>query len=1010
MQKDPLLVQLDWFFTTAGWTIKYPNSVVNPLARPVSDHIPCVVSISSKIPKASVFRFENYWIRQPGFYDVVENVWATQISGNSAKTLTAKLKILRKALKKWNGNISNMDSMLASCDRTIAMMDEYEDSRPLHITEWNFRLIIKARFLHLTNCKRDLWKNRCTIRWARLGDENTAFFHSMATVRYRQNNIAKFIMSDGREVSEHEEKAAILWGAYKERLGQVSTICFPESLENLIVPVQGLQGLSAPFSTTEIDDIIKHLPTDKAPGPDGFNGMFIKKCWHIIKYDFYNLCKDFQQGNIDLTSINDSLITLIPKKSSPETPNDYRPISLLNSSIKLITKLLANRLQEVILKGVHRNQYGFLKTRNIQDCLGWAFEYLHQCKQSGKRIVVLKIDFQKAFDMMEHAAILKILKLKGYDDIWLQWISNIMSTGTSSILLNGVPGKNFSCKRGVRQGDPLSPLLFVETADLLQTMINFHFHQDSLVAPLPIPNHDFPIIQYADDTLVVMEACPNQLFLMKTIINDFAAATGLEVNYAKSSLVSINCSDDETAQLAAILGCQVGQMPFTYLGLPLGTTRPTIQDLSPLVDSIERRLNAVSRFLSYAGRLTYIDSVLSALPTFYMCSIKLQKTLIKTIDRGRRHCLWAKTDDNMNVTCNSLVAWDKVCRPKAVGGLGVINLQLQNDALLLKHLHKFMNRAAVPWVELVWHCYYQNKVPQASIRVGSFWWKDISSLFWQYRGVTQCSPGNGSSTLMWKDKWTDQGILASDFERLFSFALDPDISLQTALHTAHLPSLFFLPLSEQAYDEMQQLSLTLHELNQDQQAREGFDRWIYQTNSEKYTPASYYKQMFQGLQQHGIYTKLWKCKSLPKHKVFTWLMINDRLNTRDLMIRKHWQLNSSSDCVLCNHQELEDRDHLFLECPFAQRCWSFLKVNWIQRGSLLDSLLATRAGHTGPCFLEVAISAIWNLWKCRNDFIFEQLVPSFRKWKALFLRDINLIYYRLKSPKKQALITWIGSI
>lgn len=125
--------------------------------------------------------------------------------------------------------------------------------------------------------------------------------------------------------------------------------------------------------------MIKCLPTDKAPGPDGFNGMFIKKCWPKIKEDFYRLRQDFYDGTIDLEPINSSYTTLVPKNNNPEGINDYRSISFLNCSIKLITKLLANRLQLVILQLLHANQYGFIKTSTIQDCLVWSFEYIHQC-------------------------------------------------------------------------------------------------------------------------------------------------------------------------------------------------------------------------------------------------------------------------------------------------------------------------------------------------------------------------------------------------------------------------------------------------------------------------------------------------------------------------------------------------------------------------------------------------------------------------------------------------------
>lgn len=142
---------------------------------------------------------------------------------------------------------------------------------------------------------------------------------------------------------------------------------------------------------------------------------------------------DFYNHQTDLKSINYSFISLVPKKDNPENVNDFKPISLVNSAPKLICKLLANRMQSVILEVVHENQYGFIKGKSIQDCLGWAFEYLHQCRHSKREIVVLKLDFEKTFDLIEHSLILEMLKAKGFSDKWLHWVLEIFGVATSSV-------------------------------------------------------------------------------------------------------------------------------------------------------------------------------------------------------------------------------------------------------------------------------------------------------------------------------------------------------------------------------------------------------------------------------------------------------------------------------------------------------------------------------------------------------------------------------------------------
>ena len=161
---------------------------------------------------------------------------------------------------------------------------------------------------------------------------------------------------------------------------------------------------------------------------------------------------------------------------------------------------------------------------------------------------MIKLEFEKAFETIEHQAIIDILRAKGFGEKWISWTNHIFTSASFAVMLNGVPGKKFYCRRGVRQGDPYSHLIFVLAADLLQSILNKAMRLGIVTPPLQVNScPDFPIVQYADDTLVLMRADARQIICLKSLLNTFAEATGLKVNYGKSSMVPINIAEDRVS-------------------------------------------------------------------------------------------------------------------------------------------------------------------------------------------------------------------------------------------------------------------------------------------------------------------------------------------------------------------------------------------------------------------------------------------------------------------------------
>jgi hypothetical protein len=391
------------------------------------------------------------------------------------------------------------------------------------------------------------------------------------------------------------------------------------------------------------------------------------------------------------------------------------------------------------------------------------------------------------------------------------------------------------------------------------------------------------------------------------------------------------------------------------------------------------------------------------MPIHYLSTLDIPDGVTDVIDKARRNCLWRKRKDDEKV--HSLASWDMVCKPKNKGGLGIINLKIQNKCLMMKQLHKFYNNVDLPWVKLIRNSYYYKEVPHAVSTCGSFWWRNIMKYFDIYRQVTHCKLGNGETILFWSDNWNDW-IIQESFPRLFSFAKDKLISVNEALQITDPAQAFHLPISSEAAGELRSLQDMLSGVV----TSNNNDQWLISNNkSGAFIPSQVYRMSFQHIPSHFPSQWIWKSKCTSKHKFFAWLILHDRINTKDMLRRRHWQVTTDHTCVLCPTDALEDWSHLFFECTFSVRIWIYLQIDWAQ-GSGPEMLKNTKRRFKGPCFVEIIILACWNIWKQRNNKIFKNIQPTFRNWREGFFSDVTLLKHRVKESTVPFLSSWLDNL
>jgi hypothetical protein len=447
----------------------------------------------------------------------------------------------------------------------------------------------------------------------------------------------------------------------------------------------------------------------------------------------------------------------------------------------IFTKVGTNRVTKVAHLVVRPTQTAFMPGRHILEGVLVFHETIHELHHRKLDGILLKIDFEKAYDKVNWGFLQQTMRMKGFDPKWCRWVHEFIRRGSVGIRVNDDIGHCFQTKKGPRQGDPLSPILFNIIADMLAIVIQ-RAKEDGQVDGLILHLVDggVSILQYADDTIIFMENNLEKALNMKLILYFFEQLLGLKINFHKSELYCFGQAKDLEESYKELFGYESGSFPLKYLGILIHFRRLKNGEWKPVEDRFETKLSSwIGKLLSYGDMLILINSVLTSLSMFMLSFFEIPIGVRKHLDYYRSRFFWEREDNKKKYR---LTKWNIICRPKEQGGLGIEVLELKNKCLLAKWLFKILNEPGV-WQELIKNKYLHSQTLSQVVAkpCDSPFWKGLIKVKEDFFDRGSFEVGNGENTRFWEDKWIGDKPLAHEYPSLYGIVQRKQVTVASVL-------------------------------------------------------------------------------------------------------------------------------------------------------------------------------------------------------------------------------------
>ncbi|GJS36768.1 RNA-directed DNA polymerase, eukaryota, reverse transcriptase zinc-binding domain protein [Tanacetum coccineum] len=512
---------------------------------------------------------------------------------------------------------------------------------------------------------------------------------------------------------------------------------------------------------------------------------------------------------------------------------------------------------------ISHEQSAFISGRQILDGPLILSEVIEWYKKK-KKMLLFKVDFEKVFDFVSWRFLDHVMKRLGFSSTWRKWIMAGLKSSRASILVNGSPTSEFSLKKGLRQGDPLSPFLFIIVMEGLHIAL-----KDGLTANLfqgvKIGSSEIQLshLFYADDVIILFEWNQCDMDNIICILNVFYLASGLKINISKSNLYGVGVSSDDTESIAVGTGCSASNLPFSYLGLPIGSNMNRIANWNSLIERFKIRLSGwKANMLSSGGRLTLIKSVLGSLG-------------------DTRKLAWIKWS-------NILASLDK-------GGLGVLKSIHGNEAgIELKGCQT--NGLWARIVGTIYHLHSSGYVP-------------LNSLRYQF--------GDGSMIRFWKDTWLGDAPLCSRFNRLFHLEKNQNCLVRDIIVNGLWAWDWRRPVNGgRALAELNNLLMDIGSLNVEVDR----DCVVSSLSTDgSYSVSFIRKHIDNCMIANSLPSTRW-CKIIPrKVNIFMWRLLLDSLPRRLNLSSRGLDIDSIL-CPVC-FEHVESNSYAFFSCSAASNIW-----------------------------------------------------------------------------------------